>query len=90
VCDFNLNVERISGRENAFRQTRQWHSRVAELGELVPAGVTLWLPECVEQSNQGSPLAQIIMQIQQLKSTQARRSQIGLDLFLVAGKLKPT
>src|SRR5205814_4768868 len=88
VRQLNINVELVGRRVNTLGHTREWNSCVAEILEFVRACVTLRLPECIEQTDEGRSLTEIIMKIEQLKSAEPRRAQVGFDLFLVTLKLK--
>ena len=80
--------EVVCGGEYSLRQPGERNSCVAELSPLVRLHVAFLFPERVKQTDQRRALTGVIMQIQQLKSAEAGRAQVGFDLFLVARELE--
>src|SRR5206468_2889856 len=83
-------IERISRREDALLESRKQHGRTAEPAKLLRCRVALRFPKCVEQTDQRRALAEVIVQVEQLKTAQAGRPQIRFDFLFVARQLKPT
>src|SRR5207249_129195 len=88
VRQLDIDVELVGHGKDALGHTREWDSCVAEILEFLRAGVTLRLPKRIEQTDECRSLTEVIMKIEQLKSAEGRRAQVGFDLFFVAIKLK--
>src|SRR5262249_28192401 len=70
--------------ESAFGQSRQRHDRAAEVSEFLWRDVALGFPKRIQHTNERCALAEIIVEIEQLKTAEAWRAQVGFDFLLVA------
>src|SRR4030095_286166 len=90
MCGLDRNGKLRVGSEYTLGQPRERHGRVVELAQLFCGELAFLLPERVEQTDKCRPLAEVIMQIEKLKTIHSWRSQIRLDLLFVTGELKLT
>ena len=90
MSHLHRHFELVRWREYSLLQSRERHDRVAILFELRWRDVAFAFPKRIEQADERRALAGVIVQIQQLKTREAGRAQVGFDFFLVTLQLQAT
>ena len=87
---FHRRFQRIRRGEYPLPQTDEGNDRVAIFFEFHRRHIAFALPERIQQTDQRGALAGVIVQVEQLKSGQLRRAQVGLNFLLIARGLEMT
>src|SRR6185369_12732761 len=87
VCQLQFDVQRLSQRKNAPHSCQR-HRVIRKLSEVIRRHVRFWIPKRVEHADEGSSLAQVVMQIEHLIATETGCAKIRFDLLFICVELK--